>query len=363
MGGQDRRMPSFSVVRNDPGPVPALVPASSRVRRDGSGAPLYRQVCDQIEALAMSAELGDERPLPPEGQLITRFGVSRGTLRRATDELARQGLLGIEPGRGTFVVQATKVRWLVWDRLLGVARPDSRFDLDLSRFVPDFEGRERCDELLRALPGYAAARTVFLAPDNSLETMRRRALADGKRIVVPSYGLRRGFILLDPAALHAADHRLAATLDGMEQLGRRLSLAQVRELGTVDLVVSGAVAVTRRGLHFGGGDGFFDLEWGLLRHCGLVTSRTPVVVVVHDCQVLHADIRPGPHDAVADMVITPGGILTCAPPLAKPDGIFWGELRGTWADSGIPYVRDLVAELDPGPVPRAARPRWREGTR
>jgi 5-formyltetrahydrofolate cyclo-ligase len=363
MDVQDWRMPSFSVVPNDPGSVPAPVPARSRVRRDGSGAPLYRQVCDQIEALAMSAELGDERPLPPEGRLIARFGVSRGTLRRATDELARQGLLRIEPGRGTFVVQTTKVRWLVWDRLLGVTRPDSRFDLDLSRFVPDFEGRERCDELLRALPGYTAARTVFLAPDNSLETMRRWALADGKQIVVPSYGLRRGFILLDPAALDAADHRLAATLDGMEQLGRRLSLAQVRDLGTVDLVVSGAVAVTRRGLHFGGGDGFFDLEWGLLRHCGLVTSRTPVVVVVHDCQVLDADIRPGPHDAVADTVITPGGILTCAPPLAKPDGIFWDELRGIWADSGIPYVRDLVAELDPDPLPRAARPRWREGTR
>lgn len=362
MNAQHGRVPSFSVVPNGSGPSPAVpVPPRSRIRRDGGGPPLYRQVCDQIETLAMSAELGDERPLPPEGQLIARFGVSRGTLRRATDELARQGLLRIEPGRGTFVVQATKVRWLVWDRLLGVARPDSRFDLDLSRFVPDFDGRDRCDEQLRALPGYTAARTVFLAPDNSLETMRRYALADGKRIVVPSYGLRRGFILLDPSTLDAADHRLAATLDGMEQFGRRLSLAQVRELGTVDLVVSGAVAVTRRGLHFGGGDGFFDLEWGLLRHCGLVTSRTPVVVVAHDCQVLDADIRPGPHDAVADLVITPAGLLTCVPPLAKPDGIFWDELRSAWAGRDIPYVRELLAELDPDPVRPSARLRWREG--
>ncbi|HEY1822059.1 MAG TPA: 5-formyltetrahydrofolate cyclo-ligase [Trebonia sp.] len=360
-------MPSLGVVPDDPGPAPAAgpVPGPGRrhARRDGGGPPLYRQVCDQVEALAMAAELGDERPLPPEGQLIARFGVSRGTLRRATDELARQGLLRIEPGRGTFVVQATKVRWLVWDRLVAVARPDSRFDLDLSRFVPDFAGRERCDEQLRALPGYAGARTVFLAPDNSLETMRRYALDDGKRVVVPSYGLRRGFMLLDPAGLDPAGHRLAATLDGMEQLGRRLSLAEVRELSPVDLVVSGAVAVTRRGLHFGGGDGFFDLEWGLLRHCGLVTARTPVVVVAHDCQVLDADIRPAPHDAVADTVITPSGILACTPPLPKPDGIFWDEIRGAWADSGIPYVRDLVTELDPGPAGQPARLRWREGDR
>ena len=356
-------MPSFSVVPDDVGPAPSSSLARSSVRRDGGSPPLYRQVCDQVEALAMAAELGDERPLPPEGQLIARFGVSRGTLRRATDELARQGLLRIEPGRGTFVVQATKVRWLVWDRLLDVAKPDSRFDLDLSRFVPDFEGRARCDERIRQLPAYKTAGTVFLAPDNSLEMMRRYALADGKRIIVPSYGLRRGLILLDAAALDAADRRLAATLDGMEQLGRRLSLAEVRDLGAVDLVLSGAVAVTRRGLHFGGGDGFFDLEWGLLRHCGLVTSRTPVVVVVHDCQVLDADIRPGPHDAVADMVVTPDGILTCSPPLAKPDGIFWDEIRSTWADSDITYVRDLIAELDPDPAPRPTLLRWREGNR
>ncbi|HEY0934787.1 MAG TPA: 5-formyltetrahydrofolate cyclo-ligase [Trebonia sp.] len=357
-------MPPLRSVPDDLGSAsaPVTAPPPPRVRRDG-GQPLYQQVCDQIEALALSAELGDERPLPPEGQLIGRFGVSRGTLRRATDELARRGLLRIEPGRGTFVVQATKVRWLVWDRLLGVARPDSRFDLDLSRFVPDFAGRERCDDQLRSLPGYREAETVFLAPDNSLETMRRYALDDGKTILVPSYGLRRGLVLLDPAALGGrADHRLAATLDGMEQLGRRLSLNEVRGLAAVDLVVSGAVAVTRRGLHFGGGDGFFDLEWGLLRHCGLVTSKTPVVVVAHDCQVLDADIRPGPHDAVADTVITPGaGVTACAPPLPKPDGIFWAEIRTAWAGSGIPYVRELIAELDPDPVLTApARPRWRE---
>ena len=62
-------------------------------------------------------------------------------------------------------------------------------------------------------------------------------------------------------------------------------------------------------------------------------------------------------------MVTPDGILTCSPPLAKPDGIFWDEIRCTWADSDIPYVRDLIAELDPDPAPRPARLRWREGNR
>jgi len=314
-------------------------------RGDGRNAgtpPLYRQVCATIESLAMSAPLGDESPLPPESELMAQLGVSRGTLRRATDELARQGLLQIQPGRGTFVDQAAKVRLLVWQRLSDVARPDSRFDLDLSRFVPDFEGREDCDERLLALDAVAGARTMFVAPDNSLEAFRARALAAGTRLLVPTYGTRRGFVLLDGPRIDAAHVELAATLDGMERHGRILSLDDLRDLGPVDLVLTGAVAVTTQGVHFGSGDGSLDLEWALLRHLGLVTARTPLVASVHDCQVLEAHVRPGPHDAVVDVIVTPTRVLNCAPALPKPDGIFWREIRGQ-AASANPYVRELLA--------------------
>lgn len=320
-----------------------------RVRRTGSDAPLYRQVCDGIEAMAMSAPLGDEAPLPPEGALLTRFGVSRGTLRRATDELARQGLLRIEPGRGTFVDQATKVRWLVWSRLLEVARPDSRFDLDLSRFVPDFVDREKCDARLIALAEHRAADTIFIAPDNSLETYRQLALADGKRLLVPTFGMRRGFVLLDGRAIAEADRAYASTLDGMERAGQVLSLDGLRDVGPVGLVVTGAVAVTGQGLHFGGGDGYFDLEWGLLRHCGLVTARTTVAASVHSCQVLDAIIRPLAHDAVVDVIVTPEQTRVCSPSLPKPDGIFWDEIR-TSLDQAGPYVQQLLHERQPVPA-------------
>ncbi len=331
---------------------------SRRLRRTGDGAPLYRQVCDGIETMAMAAPLGDESPLPPESALMSRFGVSRGTLRRATDELARQGLLRIEPGRGTFVEQATKVRWLVWSHLLEVARPDSRFDLNLSRFVPDFDGRGRCDDRLAALAEHDAAATIFATPDNSLENYRRVVLADGKRLIVPTFGMRRGFVLLDGRVVAPADRAYAATLDGMERVGTLLSLQELRDVGPVGLVVTGAVAVTSQGLHFGGGDGYFDLEWGLLRHCGLVTARTVVAASVHSCQVLNAMIRPVAHDAVVDVIVTPEQTMICSPSLPKPDGIFWDEVR-TSLDQAGPYVQQLVNERQSVPTlgrrPRAGR--------
>lgn len=305
-------------------------------------APLYRQVCDAIEALAMSAPVGDESPLPPESVLMSRFGVSRGTLRRAADELARQGLLRIQPGRGTFVDQAAKVRRLVWSRLSKVARPDSRFDLDLSLFVPDYEGSDRCEAQLLDLEAMRQATTVFVAPDNSLEGFRAKAMGLGKRLLVPTYGMKRGFVLLDGPRIDPARFELAATLDGMERIGRVLTLDDLRSLGKVDVVVTGAVAATTQGVHFGSGKGNFDLEWALLRHLGLVTAQTLVVASVHDCQVLEARVRPGPHDAVVDVIVTPERIIRCSPALPKPDGIFWTELRGAESVDN-PYVRELLA--------------------
>jgi 5-formyltetrahydrofolate cyclo-ligase len=324
-------------------------PARSR-RSAADGRPLYQQVLEAVEALAMRTELGDPSPLPPEARLMERFGVSRGTVRRAIEELVREGLLRIEPGRGTFVDQATKVRWLVWDRLLEVSVPDSRFHLDLARFVPDFDGRAAAEATLLALPSVAAATTVFLAPDNPLEGARRAVLDAGKRIVVPTFGLRRGMVLVDGAAITPADRALAATLDGMERFGTTIDLDGLRALGTVDLVVTGAVAMTARGLHFGGGDGYFDFEWALMRHLNLVSSITPVIAVVHDSQVLDADIRPGAHDAVADTIITPTRTITCSPALPKPDGILWDELHASGDDS-IGYVRELRARLHPDVLP------------
>ena len=105
-----------------------------------SDAPLYEQVRDRLTQVILARELSDSTPLPTEPNLMELFGVSRGTLRRAIEELVRDGLLSAEQGRGTFVVQEERVRRVVWQRLSEVARPDSRFDLDLSRYVPDFAG-------------------------------------------------------------------------------------------------------------------------------------------------------------------------------------------------------------------------------
>lgn len=310
-----------------------------RARLDRAKGPLYRQVIAELERLVLEGPLGEETPLPSEWALVERLGVSRGTLRRAIADLERRGLLWREPGRGTFVNPAARLRRIVWTKLAAVALPDSRFHLDFASFIPDFVGSERCTEAIAGLPEYEAADLIVAMPDNNLESFRERALADRKRLVACTYSLARGFVLLEGARIRRADRPLAATLDGLERFGRPLSLDDLRALPRAGMLVTGAAAVSREGVHFGKGHGYLDIEWGLLRELGVVGQETPVVVSVHDCQVVSERVPHAPYDVTVDVIATPTRVLRC-PPLEKPPGIFWDRLPYEFA-STRPYFAEL----------------------
>lgn len=309
------------------------------LERSAELPPLYRQAVAALERLAMSTPLDSDRPLPPESQLAASLAISRGTLRRATEELARQGLLVIQAGRGTFVNKHAQVRRIVWQALRPLARPDSRFDLDITAFIPDFEGGEAARKRALGTAAVRAASTVFVAPDNSLTGIRRALLEAEVRLLVPSFGGRRGIFLLENLQ---ADARAAATLDGMEELGHALTLAELEQLGRVELLITGAVAVTRGGVHVGGGEGHLDLEWGLLRELGLVDDDVPVMAVVHEVQFLDAPLQPKGSDCLIDIVVTPQRVVELTHGSRKPTGLDWEwSLRRQAAAS--PYLQELMS--------------------
>jgi GntR family transcriptional regulator len=63
----------------------------------------YLSIRDEILDLVDDMAVGDT--LPPERTLAPRFGVSRMTLRRAVEELVREGRLVRRQGAGTFVAE------------------------------------------------------------------------------------------------------------------------------------------------------------------------------------------------------------------------------------------------------------------
>ena len=67
------------------------------------GAPKYLQLREAMLGMIRDEALAPGHLLPSETELCGRFGVSRGTIRRAFDDLERDGHVSREPGRGTFV--------------------------------------------------------------------------------------------------------------------------------------------------------------------------------------------------------------------------------------------------------------------
>jgi DNA-binding GntR family transcriptional regulator len=66
---------------------------------------LWLQVADDLKAMMESRELQPGAKLPGEAELAETYGVSRDTIRRATQELASEGLVVILHGRGTFIAE------------------------------------------------------------------------------------------------------------------------------------------------------------------------------------------------------------------------------------------------------------------
>jgi 5-formyltetrahydrofolate cyclo-ligase len=222
--------------------------------------------------------------------------------------------------------RAKVIRQQIWERLRPVAKPDSRFHLDFANVIPDFVGSEQAIQRLISQPFYRESRYAFVTPDNGLAELRRRMLDDGKTLVVSTYGIHRGFVLLEPSRI-AREHTLFASwLDGLEHFGRPISLEEITHRGRFDFMATGASAVSLNGVRFGKGHGFFDLEWGMFTDTAVADERTPVVAIVHDVQVVEEKLFPSETDILVDAIATPTRYLNVKRG-QRPKGIKWNLLE------------------------------------
>ncbi|MGH3197464.1 MAG: 5-formyltetrahydrofolate cyclo-ligase [Streptosporangiaceae bacterium] len=239
----------------------------------------------------------------------------------------------------------------VWAAFRDVAHPDSRFHWDFSSFIADFAGSEHCVDRVRALPAWSGSALLFITPDNSTELVRRAAMADGKPFLMTTYGIRRGFLALDPRDVPEPDRSYAATLDGMDRYARPADLEDISQAGRVGLLITGGSAVNLSGHRMSKGHGYFDLEWALLSKIGVVDESSEIVDVVHDCQLVDIDTAAAAHDVPVDWIITPTRTIRADFPARPPGRVYWDLLRGTELAS-VPPVMELAAlqGRDLGPV-------------
>ena len=121
---------------------------------------VQEQILDLIEGL----RVGD--PIPPERLLCDRFGVSRMTLRRAVDDIVREGHLVRRQGSGTYV-----------------AAPKLTQPLTMTSFSDEMRQRgmrptSRTLSMTRTSAGPRIGRRLLISPSDPVVRIARLRLAD-----------------------------------------------------------------------------------------------------------------------------------------------------------------------------------------
>ncbi len=271
---------------------------------DGKKGPTYKQVVEALTADIRSGRLRPGDRLPPQRDLASTIGVTVGTVTRAYQLAARQGLVGGEIGRGTYVRP--------------LHGPDDRMPLDLS---------------LNALPPHAHVAELAGRLDLGAD-INRAALLD--------YPPRSG----------REEHRAA----GADWIARR----QVRVAPSQVLVTVGAQHALSIALAAIAASGSPILVEELT-YAGIVAAARllsiPIVPVSLDAEGMRAGaLRDAARESGAKVVViqpslhNPTGVSMTASRRAEILDVIRREQLGVIEDDTygflIPEFRPLVADLD-----------------
>ena len=159
--------------------------------------------------------------LPPENEVVTMLGVSRGTLRSALHRLEERGEIVRRQGSGTFVGRATGPAALGerLERLEPYSSLAERRGLTLSSVDLHLE---------RRAVGVEVGEALGLAPIAQVMTIARTLIADGAPVAVMFDVVHSKVSLPDDGALRAALERGQMVLDILIGLGVPVTFGRTR---------------------------------------------------------------------------------------------------------------------------------------
>lgn len=230
------------------------------------------------------------------------------------------------------------IREQIWDYMESQNLAD--FPRPVHHRIPNFKGSYLACQNIKDLEVFTRTQEVKVDPDKPLEGVRLLALQSKKTLLVPTPRLKTGLFnrITPPPGATKDMLRKCATSEGVKNYSVPVGLDS-RVL--VDLVVVGSVAVSEKGWRLGKGEGYADLEYAMMVSMGAVSQETPVVTIVHDCQVI--DIPEAlleDHDLTVDYILTPTRVIATGCERPKPTGITWSKISCEMMRK-IPVLRSL----------------------
>ena len=162
-------------------------------------------------------------------------------------------------------------------------------------------------ESVRRLDGYRECRQIFVSPGEILWQVRINALLDQKELIMPTGGLKQGFVRFRPNTIPFNQLGYAVSFKGMEKFGEYLTRPDLEKLD-VGLCLVDSEAVDRQGGRLGDGLGFTDLAIAILRGYDAIHSEALLFSVVAENRVLQESLPDDPWDIKLDGIITLGKI-------------------------------------------------------
>ncbi|XP_010209369.1 PREDICTED: methenyltetrahydrofolate synthase domain-containing protein [Tinamus guttatus] len=193
---------------------------------------------------------------------------------------------------------------------------------------------------IRELDVFRKANEIKVDPDKPLEGVRLAALQARKTLLVPTPRLRTGLFnkIVPPPGATKEMLRICATSQGVKDFSVPIRLDGKAR---VDLVVVGSVAVSEKGWRIGKGEGYADMEYAMMVSMGAVQEDTPVITIVHDCQVVDiAEELLDDHDLTVDYILTPTRTIKTNCKRLKPQGIMWHKVSYEMLGK-IPVLKSL----------------------
>ncbi|NXI90244.1 MTHSD protein, partial [Psophia crepitans] len=233
------------------------------------------------------------------------------------------------------------VREKVWDYL--EASGLAEFPRPVHHRIPNFKGSHQACCSIKELDVFNRAREIKVDPDKPLEGVRLAALQARKTLLVPTPRLRTGLFnkIVPPSGATKEILRICATSQGVKEYSVPVGLDGKAR---VDLVVVGSVAVSEKGWRIGKGEGYADMEYAMMVSMGAVQADTPVITIVHDCQVVDiAEDLLDDHDLTVDYILTPTRTIKTNCKRPKPQGIIWHKatLKSYEMLGKIPILKSL----------------------
>ena len=213
------------------------------------------------------------------------------------------------------------IREEVWRRMA-----QEGFHADPYGRIPPFPGQNKAAERLRRTSLYKESTTVLVPPDRPQSQVRINLLQDRKRLIMATPGLRDGFYEIPGNRMPPSLWAKAVSSTGVTRYGRKLPTS-FAVIGKVDLMVTGAVAVSLQGDRIGKGTGYFDLEYTILKEIGSAREEAPIIAVVHDLQVFEK-LPWNEKDVSIDLIVTPTTTIPVHNPRPRPIGVDWPAIEG-----------------------------------